>query len=183
MSKVIEQIAQGINIVPLVATLHNHPELWNQHTMRTENECSPHHRLDDIWVRFNDYCNYNGNHAEFIKEHDSVWYNSPLVEHVKDLVFPLMAAVKGERLGGILITRIKPGQICKPHEDSGWHAEYYQKYAIQLQSNLQQEFCFDGESFSALPGDVYRFDNSKLHWVTNDSDQDRITMIVCIKHD
>lgn len=182
MSKVIEQIAQGINIVPLVSALQNNPGLWNQNTMRTENKNSPHYELDDIWVRFNDLKNYL-NQESFIKQHDSVWYESDIIQHVRELVFPLMAYVKGERLGGILITRIKPGQMCKPHEDSGWHAEYYKKYAIQLQGNLNQAFCFEGESFSALPGDVYRFDNSKLHWVTNDSDQDRITMIVCIKHE
>jgi len=182
MSK-IKLIANGINVVPLVAALQRNPQFWNEHTMRTENETSPHYELDDIWVRFNDIKNYNDNHADFISEHDSVWYPCTDVLPVKDLVYPLMAAVKGERLGGILITRIKPGQICKPHEDTGWHAKYYHKYAIQLQGNIKQAFHFEDESLVTFPGDVYWFDNSFKHWVTNDSDQDRITMIVCIKHD
>ena len=182
MSEILKQIARGVNIVPLVSAIQRNPELWNQYNLRTENVNSPHNGLDDIWVRYNSQDNYENN-ASFNDEHNSVWYDSELVKPVKDIVFPLMSFVKGERLGGVLITRIPPGKECRPHIDGGWHASFYSKYAVQLQGNLQQAFCFDGESFSALPGDVYRFDNSKLHWVTNDSDQDRITMIVCIKHD
>jgi hypothetical protein len=95
-----------------------------------------------------------------------------------------MYLVKGERLGGILITRIPPGGICKPHHDRGtWHASYYDKYALQLESHPFQAFHFDEGSYSAMPGELYWFNNQEVHWVTNESPIDRITLIFCIKVD
>jgi hypothetical protein len=113
--------------------------------------------------------------------HDSVWYPECDVLPVRDIVYPLMAAVRGERLGGVLITRIPPGQQCKPHTDPGWHARYYDKFAVQIKSAPGQCFHFHGESLAAEPGEVYWFDNAHTHWVTNDSTEERITLIVCIK--
>ena len=152
------------------------PHLWDQHTFRTAPEDSPHHGLSDIWVRYAD--------KDTMREdgsHDSIWYPPANVLPVRDLVFPLMAAVEGTRLGGILITRIKPGQICKPHAYPGWHARYYDKFAVQIEAAPEQAFHFDGVSTVTKPGDLYWFDNSHMHWVTNDSQCDRITMIVCIR--
>jgi hypothetical protein len=72
--------------------------------------------------------------------HESIWYAPADVLPVRDIVFPLMAAVRGERLGGVLITRIKPGQICKPHTDPGWHARYYEKFAVQIEAAPSRRF-------------------------------------------
>tara|TARA_R110000823_G_scaffold225669_1_gene353417 strand:- start:1995 stop:2537 length:543 start_codon:yes stop_codon:yes gene_type:complete len=174
----IKLIGNGMNVAPLLWALQAKPELWNQHTYRTENETSPHHGVDDIWVRCSEpFGVWNQ------EPHDSVWYPSASVLPVKELVYPLMQSVQGDRLGSILITRVLPGQSVKPHIDPGWHARFYKKFAIQVQSAPGQAFCFDDLSLSAKPGEVYFFDNSYSHWVTNDSKHDRITMIVCIKTD
>ncbi|KWT94688.1 Aspartyl/Asparaginyl beta-hydroxylase [Variovorax sp. WDL1] len=163
-------------MAPLRAALAEHPELWDQRTERTAPEGSPHHGLSDIWARFADPATMQADGA-----HDSVWYRPADVLPVRDIVFPLMAAVRGERLGGVLITRIKPGQVCKPHTDPGWHARYYDKFAVQIEAAPEQAFHFEGESLVTCPGDVFWFDNAYTHWVTNDSQRDRITMIVCIR--
>jgi quercetin dioxygenase-like cupin family protein len=94
-----------------------------------------------------------------------------------------MQFVEGDKLGAILVTRVRAGQSVKPHSDPGWHARHYQKFAIQVQSAPGQAFCFEGEQLVSKPGDVYWFDNQHTHWVVNDSDHDRITAIVCIKTD
>jgi len=179
-------IASGMNVLPLVLEINRQPWLWNQFPIRKSYEGSPHEGLDDIWVRYNDWKNYTeeGSNAAFSDEHDSVWYDTYYaLPSIKSIIFDVMRMVDGERLGGVLITRIPPGKVCKPHIDRGWHAEYYDKYAVQLKGNQYQAFHFEGESFSANPGDVYWFDNTKTHWVTNESDEDRITMIICIRND
>lgn len=172
----IRLLAEGVNVQPLRDALAAHPELWNQQTARTAPGDSPHHGLDDIWCRFADPETMLPDGS-----HDSVWYAPADHLPVRDLVRPLMSAVHGERLGGVLITRIKPGQICKPHTDPGWHARKYQKFAIQIEASPEQAFHFDGISLVTKPGDVFWFDNSHTHWVTNDSDQDRVTLIACIE--
>ncbi len=172
----IHRFAEGLDVSAMQGALAAHPELWNQNTGRTEHPDSPHHGLDDIWPRYMDPATLRDDGS-----HDSVWYPCADLIPVRELVFPLMAAVRGERLGGVLITRIKTGQICKPHTDPGWHARYYEKFAVQIQAAPEQAFHFEGESLVTKPGDVFWFDNAFTHWVTNDSDVDRITMIVCIK--
>lgn len=174
--KPIRLLSSGINVQPLRDALAANPQLWDRNTARTESKDSPHHGLSDIWARFADPATMAPDGS-----HDSIWYEPANVLPVRELVFPLMAAVRGERLGGVLITKIRPGQVCKPHTDPGWHARYYDKFAIQIEAAPEQAFHFEDASLVTAPGDVFWFDNSHTHWVTNDSNVDRITMIVCIK--
>lgn len=168
VSMALEQIAQ-------------HPELWNHYAHRTY-AGGAHRQVDDIWVRYNDFANYAANPDFFVGEHDSVWYpDSAKIPAVKGLCMELMATVGGERLGGVLITRIPPGGGVEPHVDHGWHAGYYEKFAIQLMGTEDQAFCFDGYTVSALPGQCYTFDNSRKHWVTNSSNVPRMTLICCVR--
>lgn len=172
----IELLWSGVDVGPMRSALEANPQLWDQQTARTQPEDSPHHGLSDIWARFADPSSMREDGS-----HESVWYPPADLLPVRELVFPLMSAVRGEKLGGVLITRIKPGQICKPHTDPGWHARHYDKFAVQIAAAPGQAFHFDGISLETKPGDVFWFDNSHTHWVTNESDQDRITMIVCIR--
>lgn len=172
----IQKIADGVNVGPLLWALQANPQLWNADAQRTEDAGSPHHEVDDIWVRYSETPEEPG-------PHESVWYPSAALLPVREIVYPLMQFVKGERLGGVLITRIRAGKQCKRHHDEGWHAKYYDKFAVQVQSAPGQFFCFDGEQLEPAPGDVYTFQNQFDHWVTNDTQHDRITLIVCIKTD
>lgn len=188
--KNMKQIADGVNVSSLLEEIKANPQLWNKYTARTENPASPHHVVSDIWLRHNPIAHLNKDDPKGLREfvageHDSVWYEAiDLLPSAREICMQLMAFVGGERLGGVLITRIPPGCSVKPHTDRpSWHAEYYDKYAVQLQGNPDQSFNFDGEVFCALPGDVYWFDNGKEHWVVNDSNEDRMTMIVCVRHD
>lgn len=173
------QLASGIDVAPLCAALNAQPELFGQHKHRAEYAGSPHTAMSDIWVRYNAYENFG---PAFNDEHDSVWY--PVIDHlpqIKPIVFELMAAVQGERLGGILITKIPPGGGIGPHIDGGWHAGYYDKFFVPIQSAQGALFRFPEGDIAAQPGDCYWFDNSVTHSVENNSTQDRIAMIVCIK--
>lgn len=173
----IKLVAEGIDVRKILWQLQQHPELWDQHEQRTQDAESPHHGLSDIWVRFAPA----GSGAT--EAHDSVWYDAADVLDIKKDIFNLFSFVNGTRLGGVLITKIPAGKECKPHTDTAWHASFYEKFAIQIQSAPGQKFCFEGEELETKPGDVFWFDNSYLHWVTNPTEYDRITLIVCIRRD
>jgi hypothetical protein len=177
----IALLGEGFDVQPMVDAIHAHPELWNEHRIRTQNYGGPHSKLSDIWVRYNDFANFEGDRVAFNDKHESVWYPVADVLPVRSLVMQLMAYVGGTRLGGVLITKIPAHEQCLPHVDRGWHATYYEKFAIQLAANDKQAFHFDGESLVTRPGDVFWFDNAFTHWVTNDSDEDRMTLICCIR--
>jgi hypothetical protein len=172
-----------IAVDPLVAQLEAAPELWDEHRPRTAQYNSPHaNDVSDIWVRYNAWENYTGDLAAFNEEHESVWYpcceKLPAAQSIISYVYGL---ADGAELGGVLITKIAPGGEVVPHSDNGWHAEYYDKYAVQIKGNSDQAFHFEEISYSAEPGEVYKFNNQATHWVTNNSNEDRITMIICIR--
>jgi hypothetical protein len=178
----ISHIAAGFDVRPLLGQLEAHPELWNAHRERLEQYGSPHSGVSDIWVRYNPWENYTGDWAAFHEEHESAWY--PAVTKIPaawSLSRRVMRRVGGSRLGGVLITRIPPGGSVAPHIDQGWHARFYGKYAIQVEGGPDQAFCFEDAELRPEPGDLYTFDNSRLHWVRNDSDHNRTTLIICIR--
>ena len=172
----INRIATGLPVDPVLWALRQHPELWNQHTTRTEDLSSPHHGLDDIWARYGD-----PERAHDGSPHDAFWYPSADLLGIKAMCLDLMRGVDGVELGGVLITRIPPGASVKPHTDPGWHARRYEKYGVQITSAPGQAFCFDGEQLETRPGEVFWFDNAHTHWVTNPTPYERITMIVCVR--
>jgi hypothetical protein len=179
----IRRIDHLVYVGGLVAELNAHPELWNEFDLRTNHPQSPHRELSDIFVRYNARANFTGDRHAFNEPHDAVWWPSiEKLPSVKPIVFDLMRHVEGERLGMVLITKIPAGATCYPHKDNGWHARHYDKYAVQLASAPGQVFHVDGVSLSAEPGECYWFNNSRPHSVTNESDEDRLTMIVCIRN-
>ena len=176
---------KGIDVQPLVATLDAHPELWNQNGFRKYGRGTPHSGMSDIWVRYNDVEPYaeKGDFTGFNDAHVPVWYPAyDVLQHTLDpLIFPLMEEVRGEMLGGVLITRIPAGEGIAPHVDEGWHVNYYDKFYLSLRSAPGATFHCGDEVINPEPGDLYHFDNRLEHWVKNESDSDRMTLIVCIR--
>lgn len=172
----------------LVNELSWSPELWDDFDLRTNHPQSPHREMGDIFVRYNARMNFNGDRQTFNAEHESVWWDAAArLPAAAEIVFDLMRFVHGERLGMVLITRQPAKATCYPHVDNGWHAQHYDKYAVQLQSAQGQFFHSQrpGEtpiSLETAPGDVFYFDNAVPHWVTNPTEHGRMTMIVCIRN-
>ena len=174
------KLASGIDVSKINAQLAANPQLWDEHTARKDSTASPHKQMQDIWLRYNNPDTIGT--TAFNEEHDSVWY--PAAERLSAAVmqaFNIMAAYRGERLGGVLITRIPPGGRIEPHIDMGWHVDYYDKFYLHLESPKGAKFCYDNATIEPKVGDLYWLDNSIRHWVENDGDTYRTTLIVCIK--
>lgn len=186
--KNFHKVAAGINVGPLALQLHQNPELWNANPARLY-PGSPHDNSDDIWVRYRDETEFvaRGSYEGFNDEHESVWYPAfYALPAIRSLVLDLAHAVGAERIGGVLLWRLKPGQSIRPHRDNGWHAEYYDKYNICVQSGPGCSFDWpeEGETLCERPGDVHRFINSTTHSVTNTGTDDYIVLVVCLRtHD
>lgn len=172
----IALLRTGIDVSAIALELRQHPFLWNQCNGRTTAPGTPHGGVDDIWAR------YAPADTDVTKDYESVWY--PAAEFLPATVaavYSIMAAAKGDRLGGVLITRIPAGGGVAPHIDRGWHAEHYQKFALQIAAHPQQAFHYNDGALVTAPGDLYWFNNQHSHWVTNDSPVERLTLIVCVK--
>ena len=180
------QISDCIDVQPLKKALETHEHLFGAHKERAEAYGSPHTGMSDIWIRYNAYENFDKNNpAAFCAEHDSVWYPSyyAVKDQIKPILFGLMTLCEGERLGGVLITKVPPGGKVDAHIDYGWHAGYYEKIYVPVKNAPGAVFGFPDWDIHAKEGCAYWFRNDVMHWVNNDSDQDRIAMVVCIKTD
>lgn len=168
-----------VDVAPLKAALLANPDLFDEHPERRVAYGSPHNGMSDIWVRYNAAERFG---ASFNDEHVPVWY--PCIRQIPQVV-PIVAEifgnVLGEMLGGVLITKLPPGGQIASHVDSGWHAGYYDKFYVPIQNGKGSIFGFECGEIEAEEGEVYQFDNSVPHWVENNSDIDRISMIVCIR--
>ena len=172
-------IAKGIDVDALRLSLESNKELFGQHKERAVTYDSPHTAMSDIWVRYNDIAHIG---PTFNDAHDSVWYPAySAIPELKPIIFGLMKFVSGERLGGVLITKLPPGGEIATHVDRGWHADYYEKFYISIKNEPGAVFRFPDGDIKAVAGDVYWFDNSVPHSVVNHSAEDRIALIVCIK--
>ena len=167
--------------------IKSNPQLWDLFTERREvyGDDNAHLGVSDIVVRYRDRSEFDGDWDKFRGPHDPVWYPAAdLLPAVKDIAFEIMHRVRGERLGAVLITRIPAGGQVKPHIDAFWNAETFNtKVMISLESHPQQALHYEEGSYSASPGECVWFRNDVLHWVTNDSPIDRITLIVCTQTD
>jgi len=178
--KAFNKIASGLNIKPALNELYENYHLFGENNARKD--AGPvHAEMDDIWFRYGDTSEMakTGDYSKIADEHDSIWLQG--LPECRKLCFDVMAMVDGERLGGILITKLPIGGKIQPHTDAGWHAEYYDKYYIPIQNADGAIFGFECGNIEPNEGDVWAFDNSYLHWVENNSNEERIAMIICIK--
>lgn len=185
MSEYYARVATDLDVLPLQRAILRQPKLFGKYPQRGNFEGSPHCAMKDIWVRYNDIEPYleRGNLDGFADEHDSVWYPAAYaIPQVRKVVFDLMRLVEGERLGGILITKLPPGGKIEKHVDGGWHASYYDKYFVPILNEEGATFSFEDGVIHPKIGEAYWFNNSVPHWVENNTDSDRIAMIVCIRH-
>jgi len=188
MNQVIShfRVATDLDVLPLQRALLRQPWLFGQDGERKGAYGSAHSCMTDIWLRYNPKEKYlrRNNFAGFNDEHDSQWYPAYYqLPQVRSIIFKLMELVEGERLGGVLITKLAPGESIDTHQDFGWHAAYYDKYYIPLQNAEGATFNFPDGKIEPKLGEAYWFENSIPHGVTNNSSEDRIALIVCIRSD
>lgn len=173
------KIFEGLDVVPLLAALATKPHLWNAHDLRTTFSGSPHAQCDDIWLFFNEVPEDQGAVVNDIQVQPyEAWHELP---QARQLIFDLMYRVGGVQLGRVLITRLPPGGTIPEHADQGAPAEYYQRFQIALQSRPGCLFSIGEEVVQFSMGECWWIDNSTPHSVVNNSDDDRIALVVDIR--
>lgn len=174
-----QQIAAGVDVAPLLHAIQRQSDLWNQFTVRTDHPKTAHSEVDDILVWFNDL---NQGLDGIIDDRDVISF--PAWEHLPQLrpiLFDLMRAVGGVRLGRVIITRLAPGKAIAEHVDMGAPADWFERYHIGLQVLPGVLFHAGDETLQMRGGDVIWFNNKQLHSVVNNSADDRIVCIVDIR--
>ena len=176
-----------VDVVPLTLALFRNPDLWREDTYLRDYPQGPFGEVDTIMLRFpvktvleterelEEYGKSDG-------QHESIDYPPYKTLHeARPIVNWLMARVQGERLGRVMINRVAPGGRIFPHADTPVHAEYYTRFHVVLVSAPGVDFRCEDEHAYFPPGSVFWFNNKLEHEVVNNSDRDRIHMVVDIR--
>lgn len=178
-----ELIKADVDVSKLLAEIDAHPDIWNERPERRAGE-SPHRETADVWCRYADPA-WLAQKRDFMGPHKSVWW--PVTRHIPavfGVVDDIEDALGGDlALGGILLTRIPPGQQVYPHHDRGtWHAEYYTtKVWLPLRANDRCVNWVEDEKMVWKPGEAWSHDNLLTHAVENGGETERICFIMCFR--
>lgn len=175
------RVCDNLDVSSVVEELAANDSLFGEVSIRKDHPNSPHVEMTDIWLRYKSLTSMieSGDYSTLTDEHESLWLQD--LPESKKLCNKVLALVGGERLGGVFITKLPAGGKIKPHIDGGWHAAYYDKYYIPIKNEEGSIFGFADGNIEAKAGDLWKFDNSITHWVNNNSDSERIAMVVCIR--
>lgn len=180
-------LAGGVIVDPLVLAIKRKPELWREDTYLRDYPQGPFGDTETIMLRF-PVKTVKETQAEVElyghsdEQHESIDYPAfAYLPEARAIVFALMATVQGERLGRVMINRLKPGGKVAPHADTPVHAEYYSRHHVVLQTALGANIRCGEETVHMEKGTIWWFNNKLEHEVVNNSGDDRIHMIVDIR--
>jgi len=179
-------VGVNFNVLPYMAQLNAHPELWEQSrdfrkVPRYNGELSPHRESHDIWVRHQNYealgeYDTEEGRESIMKSAISEWYPESLkLPAAVDMAEAVCRHLSAIQLGGSYVIRIPAGKKVYPHSDWSWHSTYYNKYMVILKTQPGVVFGWERSgNLIPLTGDLWNFENDTNHWVYNDSDEDML---------
>lgn len=188
--KNLQRIATGVDTMPLLMAIHRAEKaagVWREDTYLRDYPQGPFGQTESIILRFPPRTVHETeealkNHLANFDQHENV--DQPVfasLPEARPLIFGLMSAVQGERLGRCMINKLNPGGRIFPHADTPVHANYWDRYHIVLKSGPGSIFRVVEEKVNMATGDVWWFNNAVEHEVVNNSDDERIHLIVDIR--
>jgi len=167
--------------VPVLNEIMRQPDLWAADTYLSDYQGGPFAETETIFLRFPRAARSEQERANG-DEHECVWMDGAIhLPSARPLIFALMSKVQGERLGRVMITKLRPGARIYPHADTPSHAQYWDRYHLVIKSGPGCNFRCGDEVIHMPPCSVWWFQNIHEHEVTNNSADDRIHMIVDIR--
>jgi quercetin dioxygenase-like cupin family protein len=175
------RLAAGINLTTLRMQIARQDHLWREDTYLRDYPQGPFEDVETIFVRFPPASVTEIERAG--KDgHECVWMDGALhLPAVRPLIFSLLGSVEGERLGRVMLNKIRPGGRIFPHADTPVHAEYWDRFHYVVQSSPGVTFRVGEESTQMQTGEVWWFQNLIEHEVINNSADDRIHLVIDIR--
>jgi hypothetical protein len=184
------KIDANLNVTALMLAIHRQAkvsDIWKEDTYLRDYPQGPFGDCESIILRFPPRTVHETEealkkHLANVDQHENVDQEVfKRLPEARQLIFPLMSFVQGERLGRVMINKIKPGGRIFPHADTPVHAEYWDRFHIVLKSQPGIIFRCGEEQAYMEQGSCWWFNNKLEHEVINNSSDDRIHMIVDIR--
>jgi len=174
-------LGRNVNVIPLAVQIQRQPHLWREDTYLRDYPQGPFQDVETIFLRFPPASVTELQRSQR-DPHECIWMDGMLhLPAVRPLIFALMSQVEGERLGRVMINRIRPGGRIYPHADTPEHAQYWDRFHYVVASSPGVVFRCGEEDVQMQTGDVWWFQNALEHEVINNSGQDRMHLIIDIR--
>lgn len=175
------KLAESLDVLPILLQLQRQPSLWKADTYLRDYPQGPFGDTETVFIRFPPASVTELERSER-DQHECVWMDGYIhLPAVRSVIFGLMTRVDGERLGRVMINKIRPGGRIYPHADTPVHADYWERFHFVLQSGPGCTFRAGEETIHMRPGDLWWFQNKEEHEVTNNSADDRLHLIIDIR--
>lgn len=173
-------LAHGTNIMQLLLQIQRQPQLWKADTYLRDYPQGPFEDVETIFLRFPP-ASVTEMEREAKDPHECVNMDGFIhLPAARALVFGLMGMVEGERLGRVMINKIRPGGRIFPHADTPIHANYWDRFHYVLQASPGCNFRCGDETVQMQTGQLWWFKNALEHEVVNNSADDRLHLIIDI---
>lgn len=184
------KIDANLNVMPLLLAIYRAQkvsDIWKADTYLRDYPQGPFGDTESIILRFPPRTVHETeealrNHLANVDQHENV--DQPvfkMLPEARPLIFALMSFVQGERLGRVMINKIKPGGQIFPHADTPAHAEYWDRFHIVLASSPGVYFRCGDEDVYMPTGSCWWFNNKLEHEVKNNSAEPRIHMVIDVR--
>lgn len=177
--KHFKRIRDGIDVAPFLNEIEAHPELWDLDPSRQENKPAQ-RETKAICIRA------QGGKAildSAARQYKPIGYwglptsLSSFFPIAEAFIEQLAGSMKGA-MGRAVITRLSPGGRIHPHIDDRLYWLLRDRYHLVIKSPAGSFFRAGGEEVRMGQGELWWFDHSVEHEVFNDTDVERIHLIV-----
>ncbi len=149
--------------------------LWKEYRFRSEYKGSVHCDTDCIVLRAQEVIGTPS-------EKDVVeCINFPNMQYfpvIEDYLEDIKELFNVKEFGRVFLVKLYPGGMVKPHIDQGRYAEAGHRIHLVLQSDEGNTFTCGSETVHMKPGELWWFDHEVVHYVNNNSNRDRIHLLI-----
>lgn len=162
------------NIDNIKSHILNFSDEWFINTSRQEKYAT--HKNTNSYFLYETNLEWN-NTQEFLSECKSD--NEELLNLVEPIIKTLEKIHDGVR-GNVLIINLKAGTNIAEHRDNGYYLDRARRHHIPIITSDQTWFSVDSEKINMLEGECWEINNTRLHAVENNSNIDRIHLLIDI---
>lgn len=170
--------------MPLLMQLQTRPLLWDQFTYRTTFEGTPFRGMSDILLRYSAPERHIGEDDANALVNDTMMVNYDAwgeLSAAHEVIYNLMRRFEAVFLGRVIVARLPPGGIIKPHADNYGAYAMAQK-GLRFHAVIQAApgclFHCGDETIQTRSGEVWWFNHKEMHSAENNSADDRLHLLI-----
>jgi hypothetical protein len=163
------------NIKQIVDTLNNaSDEIWLEHKFR-QTTFSAHKYTNTIEFMWDAGSLYNGSIG---KIHDTNYLKFNILEFLESIKLLYEKSYGNGHFIRVMLVKMLANSHIVPHRDYGTSLTYCKRTHIPIITNKNVIFTVNDENKHMKAGEIWEIDNTVIHSVINNSNYDRIHLII-----